>query len=294
MKKIVYILSVLYITAISCNRNNTGADSFGNFQAEEILVSAQTAGQVKAMYIEEGQKVEAGHLAAELDSTQYWLKVTELRARKEAIVAKRKTIIAQALVHEQQLKVLLKDIERVQNMLKDGAATQKQLDDINGQAEVVKKQIAAVNSGLYSLNIEVDAINAGIAQATDMLERTRIRVPVSGTILEKYIANGEIAAPGKPLFKMANLEYMELKAYISGGQLSSIALGQDVKIKIDGADDKLLEYTGKVTWISDQAEFTPKNIQTREERISQVYAMKVKVKNNGSIKINMPGEVYFK
>jgi HlyD family secretion protein len=291
MKTLKYSILFILPVIVSCNNNSKTANAYGNFQAVEVIVSAETSGPVIAANIDEGTQIKKGDLAMQIDSVQYALKVNELGAKIKATSAKRSNINAQAAVYEQQKQVALKDLERIKKMFADGAATQKQLDDLNGQIEVINRQISSVQSNLEGINAEVSALEAGIAQSKDMLARTKVIAPISGTILEKYAEAGEMAAPGKALFKIADLDNMELKAYVSALQLPSIKIGQTVKVSIDDTDGKLIDYQGTISWISDEAEFTPKNIQTREERVSQVYAIKVVVKNDGKIKINMPAEV---
>jgi HlyD family secretion protein len=293
MKTLKYSILFVLPVLISCSKNNKDADAFGNFQAEEVIVSAETSGPIIAVNIDEGIHVKKGDLVMQIDSVQYALKVNELSSKIRATTAKKSNVYAQASVFEQQKQIALRDLDRVKKMFADGAATQKQLDDINGQIEVLNRQISSVQSNLEGINAEVSAFEAGIMQSKDMLARTKVYAPIDGTILEQYSEAGEMAAPGKALFKMANLENMELKAYVSALQLPAIKAGQAVKVSIDGADGKLIDFDGTISWIASEAEFTPKNIQTREERVSQVYAIKVKVKNDGTIKINMPAEVRF-
>jgi HlyD family secretion protein len=294
MKNILLFLSAISVLFISCNKNNSNADAYGNFQADEVIISAETSGPIIQVNIDEGLSIQKGELAMVIDSMQYFLKVNELMARLKATIARKSTIYSQVAVYEQQKKIALKDLDRIKKMFADGAATQKQVDDINGQIEVIDKQISSVQSNLQGIDAEIAATESGIKQAADLLARTKIYAPLTGTILEKYAEAGEMAAPGKALFKIADLETMELKAYISALQLSQVKLGQQVTVSIDGPDGKLTHFEGTVSWIASEAEFTPKNIQTREERVSQVYAIKVKVKNDGRIKINMPGEVRIK
>ncbi len=293
MKRIIYIIPAIAVLLSSCNRNNQEADAFGNFQAEEVIVSAETSGPINKVNIEEGMNLKKGDLAMVIDSVQYSLKVNELRSKLKAARARKPNVYAQASVYEQQKQIAQKDLERLKKMFADGAATQKQLDDLNGQIEIINRQISSVQSNLEGIDAEASAYESGILQASDMLKRTKVLVPIDGTILEKYAEMGEMAAPGKALFKMANLEVMELKAYASALQLPAIKIGQTVKVSIDGPDGKMIDFDGTISWISPEAEFTPKNIQTREERVSQVYAIKVRVKNDGTIKINMPAEVRF-
>jgi len=288
---VVLLISALMLTA--CKMNNSEADAYGNFEAREVLVSSETAGRIVVMNIEEGQSCEKGFDAVVVDTIQYNLKIHESLARRNAAVLRKDNIEAQVNVYQQQKKVLQTDLERVKKMLADGAATTKQLDDIEGQILVLEKQILAVKSNLAGINAEVKAIDAAIAQIQDMIIRSSIKTPISGVIIAQYAEMGEMTTPGKPLFKIANLDNLELKAFISGEQLSQVAIGQGVKVGIDGENGQMIQYEGKVSWIASNAEFTPKNIQTKEERVSLVYAIKVKVKNDGAIKINMPGEVTF-
>jgi len=286
-------LALLVFIVSACNNNQGEVDAFGNFEAREILVSAETSGRILKSNIEEGCNYEKGFAALEIDATQSELKKKELEAKKLAVEARKTNIEAQVNVHQKQLQVLQIEKERVQNMMVDGAATSKQLDDINGQKQIVEKQILAVKSNLGAINAEIKVIDAGIAQVEDIIERSAVKTPKSGVILNIYIETGEVTAPGRTLFKMANLDVLELKAYVSGNQLSSITIGQDVNVFIDGKDGEPIHYRGILSWISENAEFTPKNIQTREERLSQVYAIKIKVKNDGALKVNMPAEVRF-
>lgn len=293
MKRLnMYVLGLVVLLA-ACNKGGGEPDAYGNFQATEIMVSAETSGRIVEMPIEEGQKIEKDAIAVIVDSVQYYLKWQELEAKKKAVQAKVPNIQAQVAVNEKQREVLKKELNRFSQMLKDGAATPKQIDDLSGQIDVLDRQILAVKSQLAGIQAEAAAIEAGIAQAKDRLGRTKHVAPVTGVVLQKYAEPGEVTAAGKALFKMADLTQMDLKAYISGRQLSQVKLGQKVTVRIDGAEGKLLPYQGTVSWIASEAEFTPKNIQTREERLSQVYAIKVSVDNDGAIKINMPGEVVF-
>ncbi|MBN2485468.1 MAG: efflux RND transporter periplasmic adaptor subunit [Bacteroidales bacterium] len=294
MNTLKYLIFLFFPLLCSCNKNNSTADAFGNFQADEIIVSAEVSGPIVVDSIEEGMIIKKGQLALQIDTVQLALKVKELNSKIRATKARRTNIDAQSAIFEQQKKMALVDFNRIKNMLADSAATQKQLDDIAGEIEVLNRQISSVKSNLESINAEAAALEAGVLQIHDMLSRTKVVAPISGTIIEQYAETGEMAIPGKALFKVANLETMVLKAYVSARQLPEIETGQKVKVCIDGADGQLICFEGSISWISAEAEFTPKNIQTREERVNQVYAIKIRVKNNGPIKINMPGEVWFK
>lgn len=290
----LHILSGLIIfISISCKNSNHEANAYGNFMADEIIVSSETNGRIVRVFAKEGDKVVTGDRAVYLDTLQSYLKVSELLAKEKAAKARLNNVNTQIAVYEEQKSVLQKDLGRIEKMLSEGASTQKQYDDVSGQIKVIDKQMAVVESNKLTINAEIQAIQAGILLAKDMLSKTKVVFPANGTVLEKYISIGEIAVPGKALFKIANLDEMELTAYVSGEQLTQIELGQTVTVSIDKAGGGLKDMNGKVSWIASQSEFTPKNIQTREERLSQVYAIKVVVKNDGSIRINMPGEVRF-
>ncbi|MBN1117565.1 MAG: HlyD family efflux transporter periplasmic adaptor subunit [Bacteroidales bacterium] len=288
-----YSLFVATILVSACNSNNHKADAYGNFQATEIFITSEVPGRIVNVLFDEGEKGTTGQLAVEIDSVQYMLKVDELESKKQAALAKKANVLAQVSVYEKQKTLLEKDVERISNMLKDGAATQKQFDDLTGQIDILDRQINLVKTNLASIQAEVKAFEAGIAQAKDMLRRTKIYLPSNGTIIEKYAETGEVTGAGKAILKLAKLEEMELKAYVSEQQLSALKTGQELTVSIDNLEGDLTHYRGFISWISSEAEFTPKNIQTKEERLSQVYAIKVKVKNDGLIKINMPGEIRF-
>ncbi len=291
--KIRYILFAISISLLGCGNGNHEADSYGNFSADEIIIAAETAGRILSMPYDEGHEVKAGMQAFAVDSMQAYLKLKELSARKDAAKAKLRNVETQIEVYEKQKSVLVKERNRFNKMLADGAATPKQIDDFDGQIGIIDTQIKSIASNSLSINAEIKAIEAGLEQAKDMLNKTNPQFLTSGTILEKYAEIGEMANPGKAIYKLANMDTMKLTAYISGNQLSAIQLGQKVTVSIDNPDGSLKDYKGTISWISPQAEFTPKNIQTREERLSQVYALRILVPNDGAIKINMPGEVKF-
>jgi len=290
MKKILFI-TFITITLFSCNNSEERSDAFGNFEADPVIVSSESSGKILQLNIEKGQKIDAGFVAALIDTTQIDLKLKQLDAQKAATVARRQTIQAQIGVLEEQIKNLRINENRIQNMLKDGAATQKQLDDITGQIDVLDKQIESTRTQFISINKELEVLDTQYATILDQLERCIVTAPSNGTILETYVEQGELAAPGKPLFKMANIEELTLKVYVSGTQLPKVKIGQEVTVMIDKTATENQTLTGKVSWISSEAEFTPKIIQTKEERVKLVYAVKVLVKNNGTLKIGMPGEI---
>ena len=293
--------SLIYITAIfpllyGCKGNGTEADAYGNFEAVEVIISSEAIGKLMAFHLEEGDRLNANQVIGYIDTTQLYLTKKQLEASVEAIKSKIQNVEVQIDVLEKQKDNILREKKRVENLLADSAATSKQYDDIVGQLTVVEQQIAAtksqLNTGNRGILSEVAPLEVKIEQIEDQISKSVIRNPNSGTVLTKFAYENEITAFGKPLYKIADLDNITIRAYVAGNQLSEVKIGQEVKIKID-QQDGLRELPGQVTWISATAEFTPKVIQTKEERVNLVYAFKVLVKNDGSLKIGMPGEVYF-
>ncbi len=290
MKKNLLIM-LFAALLFSCNSKDEKSDAFGNFEADPVIVSSESSGKIVQLNVEKGQKIEKGYVAALIDTVQMDLKLKQINAQKDAIISKRQSIQSQIAVFEEQIKNLKVNEERVKNMLKDKAATQKQLDDITGQIDVIEKQIASTKTQFTSVNKELEVLDAQEASTIDLLDRCTVVSPVNGTILETYVEQGELATPGKPLFKIADLDKLTLKVYVSGGQLPAVKIGQQVNVVIDKSETENQTLPGQVAWISSEAEFTPKIIQTKEERVKLVYAVKVTVKNDGTLKIGMPGEV---
>ena len=290
MKKILYIIS-LPILLLACQADNDTADAYGNFEAETVIVSAETPGKILELNVDKGDKIEAGYSAALIDTVQLHLQLLQLDAQQTAVLTKRQSIQSQIAVFEEQKTNLKINEKRIQKMLKDGAATQKQLDDIQGQISVIDKQIANTKTQFTLISKEQEVLEAQKASVADQLSRCYIKSPVSGTILETYAEQGELTTSGKALFKIADISELELKVYVSGAQLPHVKLGQQIDVIVDQNATENQHFTGTITWISSEAEFTPKIIQTKEERVKLVYAVKVTVKNNGTLKIGMPGEV---
>jgi HlyD family secretion protein len=290
MKKIL-ILTMLSALIFSCNSKDEKSDAFGNFEADPVIVSSESSGKIIQLNVEKGQQIDSGFVAAVIDTVQLHLNLQQIQAQKDAVSAKRQTIQSQVAVFDEQKKNLEVNEKRISEMLKDGAATQKQLDDITGQIDVINKQITSTRTQFTSVNRELEVLQTKQASAEDLLNRCVVVSPEKGTILETYVEQGELAAPGKPLFKIANLDVLTLKVYVSGAQLPKVKIGQNVEVLADKNASENQTYTGKVSWISSEAEFTPKIIQTKEERVKLVYAVKVEVKNDGSLKIGMPGEI---
>ncbi len=293
MKKITLLIASLVLIA-SCGNKNGDYDASGTFEATEIIISSEANGKILMFNVEEGQRLQAGEKVGYIDSLQLYLKKQQLEANIRAVEARRPEVKKQIAAIEQQIATQINERQRVQNLLKANAANQKQLDDINASIELLQRQLEAQKSTLTitSSGITQDAatLEVQVAQLEDQLKKCQIINPVSGTVLVKYAEVNEITMQGKALYKIADLDHMFLRAYITSDQLTKVKLGQTVKIYADYGDGNK-EYDGIISWISDQAEFTPKTIQTRDERANLVYAVKISVKNDGYLKIGMYGEV---
>jgi HlyD family secretion protein len=285
------------IVLAACSDAATISDASGTFEAEEVIISSEVSGAIRELKTDEGKNVKAGELLGWIDSTQLYLKKKQLQAQIRAVLSKRPHIVTQLAALQEQLKAAEREQQRVQNLFRAEAATQKQLDDINAQVDVIRRQIDAQRSSLdissQGLVSETLPLSAQIEQLEDQLQKSKIINPLAGTVLATYAETHEVVSPGKPLYKVADLSYLDLRAYITGGQLPALKLGQKVKVLADDGDGGYKTYEGTVTWISSKAEFTPKTIQTKEERADLVYAIKVRVKNDGYLKIGMYGEVKF-
>ena len=301
MKKIFFrsfiFLVTLSVVEASCNNEKNKFDASGSFEAEETIISSEVTGVLKQFSVEEGQELKVGQIIGYVDSTQLFLKKKQLDAQIKAVLSGRPDAGKQLAVLQEQLKNAEHEQKRFTNLIQANAGTQKQLDDINAQIEVLKKQMEAQTSTLGitsgSITEQTSPLQIQIEQINDQLTKYRLINPVNGTVLAKYVEQSEIAAPGKPLYKIANLSSLLLRAYVTGTQLSQIKLNQKVKVFTDKNEKEYSEYEGTIIWISDKAEFTPKTIQTKEERANLVYAVKIKTENDGLLKIGMYGEVKF-
>jgi HlyD family secretion protein len=289
----IFFIGIAGLFVQSCNILNEVADAYGNFEAQEILVSAEANGIVTEFRLEEGQPLEKGEVIGYVDTSGLTLQKDVLNARRDAVRSRSKNITAETQVLEERKKALLVEKNRVENLLKDGAATTKQLDDILQNIRILEKQIVAIKSQISNMQAELIVIDKQVDQVNDQIGKAQIKAPISGTVLEKYAEKSEMVGVGKPIFKMADLDTLILRVYISGSQLTSIRIGQKVFVYVDQNADEMVELQGTVSWISSQAEFTPKIIQTKEERVNLVYAVKILVNNDGILKIGMPGEVRF-
>jgi HlyD family secretion protein len=288
MKNIIIPICLL-IFLVSCKGRNELSDAYGNFESIEYLVSAEGQGRIMELNIEEGDMLEADQVLGFIDTIPLMLQRNQLQATMQAILARKAEVGAQIAVQEIQRDNLLVEQERLEKLLRDEAATGKQMDDLLGQLRTIESQIAATRSGFVIIDREIRAVEAQVKSLENLIHKNIIINPVKGTVLEKYAEPNEMAVAGKALYKIADLDRMILRAYISGSQLSGIRIGQDVRVIID--DPLQPETEGTITWISDKSEFTPKIIQTREERVHLVYAIKVMVANDGRLKIGMPGEL---
>ena len=288
MKKILTIL--ISLTLFSCNKNDKEADAFGNFEALELTVSAESNGKIEFLNLDEGMQLEKDVVIGQIDTIQLYLNKQQLIASKNTIYSKSLNVLSQRNVLQEQLKTAIIEQSRISTMFNENAATKRQVDEINGKVKVLQQQINSVATQNAPIVNEVKSIDVQIEKINDLLKKSKIINPVNGTVLAKYSESNEIATFGKPIYKIADLSKMTLRVYFSETQLSSIKIGQEVNISIDDKNGKKL-YKGKISWISSSAEFTPKIIQTKEERVNLVYAVKVIVKNDGSLKIGMPAEV---
>ena len=285
--------AVVMCSVAGCKGSLGDYDAEGYFESTEITVSAEANGRILLFDVEEGERVRADSLLGCIDTVQLYLTKLQLEKTAESVLNSRPDVSSRIQAMEEQLKSLGFERERLARLLADGAATRKQMDDLDAQIAVLKKQLSAQELALNSSVRSIDAQSAGIgmqiAQVEDQLSKCRISSPVDGTVLTKYAEAGEFMAAGRPLFKVADMDRVYLRAYLTSGQLADVRLGQQVMVYSDYGGDSVKEYQGTVTWISDQSEFTPKNIQTRDERENLVYAIKVAVKNDGFIKLGMYG-----
>ena len=293
MKKDTYIigLGIIFFTLFSCKNDNGKADGYGNFEATEITISAENNGKLMQFNLDEGDILQKEQFIGYIDTIPLALKREQLVISKAVIASKSKGVLSQINVLNAKLKTANTNKTRAENLIKDNAGTQKQLDDVLGEMDVIKSQIRSVEIQNAPVVNELKSIDVQLKQIDDQIQKSKITNPVIGTVLTKYAEPNEITAFGKPLYKIADLSTMQLRVYISETQLPNIKIGQEVTVKIDDADT-MKSYKGTISWIASEAEFTPKIIQTKEERVALVYAVKVDVQNDGSQKIGMPAELW--
>lgn len=289
--------STFVIAIASCSNNDNTADAYGHFEAREIVVSAEANGQILKLELEEGAVLKAGQMIGLIDTTTLALQRAQLLASMGTVRKKTQDPNPQIKVLEEQRRSLEREKARVEALLKEDAALPKQLDDIMGQIDVLDEQIRAAKANADRFNeavlAETDPLTAQLRLLNEQISRCYVKNPIDGTVILQWAEAGELANIGKPLYKIADLRHMELRAYVSGDQLSAVKLGQQVTVSFDTGKEEMQSLPGTVSWISSQAEFTPKIVQTKEERVNLVYAVKIAVENDGSAKIGMPGEVTF-
>ena len=292
MKKVIYIAMALL--AISCTKE-AEFDAQGTFEATEVVVSSEATGRILNFDIEEGMAIAANQAVGTIDSLQLHLQRKQLVAQQSALLASRPDVKKQVAALREQIAKQKTELRRVDNMLRDGAATQKQKDDIEAQIKILEGQLEAKLSTLdkntSTINGNSVVLEAQIAALDDRISKCRIISPVGGTVLVKYAEAGELASAGKPLMKIADLKNIYLRAYFTSDQLANVKLGDEVKVVADFGGTERYDYTGRVAWISSESEFTPKTIQTKDSRANLVYAVKIAVENDGRLKIGLAGEV---
>lgn len=292
MKKVIYIAMALL--AISCTKE-AEFDAQGTFEATEVVVSSEATGRILNFDIEEGMAIAANQTVGTIDSLQLHLQRKQLVAQQSALLASRPDVKKQVAALREQIAKQKAELRRVENMLRDGAATQKQKDDIEAQIKIMEGQLEAQLSTLdkntSTINGNSVVLEAQIAALDDRISKCRIISPVGGTVLVKYAEAGELASAGKPLMKIADLKNIYLRAYFTSDQLANVKLGDEVKVVADFGGTERYDYTGRVAWISSESEFTPKTIQTKDSRANLVYAVKIAVENDGRLKIGLAGEV---
>lgn len=291
------MLFLAALLPVACSNNKTDYDASGIFESTEVIVSSQVSGQLMEFTVTEGQQLQADSYLGYVDTTQLYLKKQQLMASRTAVSSRSTSVPRQIASLKEQIATQKRELARFGNLVKLNAANQKQVDDIQSQLSVLEKQLAAQTELLVNNNQgisgESTALESQIAQIEDQLLKSRITSPIQGTVLTKYAEQGEFTAPGKALFKVSDMQQMYLRAYITSDQLTQLKQGQTVTVYADFGEDKMRTYPGTISWIADKAEFTPKTIQTRNERANLVYAVKIAVTNDGYLKNGMYGEVKF-
>lgn len=297
MKRLHLLFIIIILTGLSACRSNDDFDATGTFEATEIIVSAEANGKLFYLNAEEGNILKQYEEVGLIDTVQLYLKKLQLEANMKSVKSQRPDIRKQIASTQEQIAKAERERERVANLLKANAANRKQLDDWDSQLAVLRRQLEAQLSTLTnsttSLNEQSSSVAIQVAQIEDQLRKCHVLAPINGTVLAKYAEPGEVTSVGKPLFKIADMEHIFLRAYVTSTQLSQIKLGSQAKVFADFGDNNRTPYDGTVTWIADEAEFTPKTILTDDERANQVYAIKIAVRNDGFIKLGMYGEVKF-
>jgi len=288
----VALLAGFMVSLNSCDKNDELADGYGNFEADEVVVSSKVPGELIVFNVNEGQTYKMGEVVGVVDTISLHLQRAELEANKRAMSSKVSSVMAQLEVLKDERKNLVRENKRLVKLVDAGAATTQQLDDIEGKIQVVDSKIKSTRSQNPAIIGQVEAIEAKMVQLNNRIEDSSIKIPTNGIILHKIAEPFEYTAPGKPLFKIANIGELNLRVYLPQEQMSQIKLGQKVTVKIDGPNGEMIDYPGTISWVASEAEFTPKTIQTKETRVDLVYAVKIRVQNDGSLKIGMPAELW--
>ena len=292
MKRLVYIVAAML--AVSCG-TEAEFDAQGTFEATEVVISSEAAGRILNFNIEEGMAIDAGETLAVIDSVQLHLQRSQLEAQLSALLNSRPGVQTQVSSLREQIATLKVEQRRIENMLRDGAATEKQKDDVDAQIRILESQLSAtlstLNTNTSTINSNAEAIRVQISALDDRIAKCRAMSPISGTVLVKYAQEGELATVGKPLVKIADLGNIYLRTYFTSDQLANIKLGDEVTVTADFGGEERYDYVGRVAWISAESEFTPKTIQTKDSRANLVYAVKIAVENDGRLKIGLAGEV---
>lgn len=294
--RLIIFASCVILSA--CNKGDGDYDASGNFEAEEIIISSEATGKILRLDLTEGAVLKKGQIVGYIDTVQLSLRKKQLQYSILATLAKKPDAASQLSTIQKQIETNEFERKRVENLLKDDAASKKQLDDLNAQIDILRRQYNSLQTSLAitsrSLQSETMPLQAQIDQLQDQIKKSVIINPIEGTVLEKYAEQDEVVTPGKAIYKIADLSQIILRIYISGDQLTTVKLGQKMKVTVDAVDGGMKHYEGIVEWVSDKAEFTPKTIQTKEERANLVYAVRVRVVNDGYLKLGMYADVNLK
>ena len=283
----------LVIVIIGCREQSNEADAYGSFEATTMNIGSEIGGKLVRLNAREGETYPEGKIIGWTDTGRLYLQKAQLRAKKLSVRSNLDEIKARLSVFNAQIDQLNQEIERFKPLLETGGASRKQVDDLQNELKIIKRKKAATASKVSRIRSEVNTIEQQIAQVKDKIDKCRITMPTKGTVLDLLKEKGEIVAPGSPVLRLAKLDHLEFKAFITGTQLPKVKPGQKVTVRIDKDENAYHTFPGKIARIAEEAEFSPKNIKTKEERANLVYAIKIRVKNDGKLKIGMPGEVMF-
>lgn len=290
---LLFVLLIVVFAISGCSNNET-SDAYGQFEAIETTISSELSGKLLQFTAREGKELNTNQQVAYVDSTKLALQRQEMKAQLESIEARITNINAEVEVQKEKLALAETNLDRLEALKKDGATTQQKLDDAEARVRTIEKRIDALQTQKQSVRAEINATQSRIAQLKDQIEDALVVNPIRGTVLTTFVEPFELVQRGQPLYRIANLDTLELRVYVSGAQLPNIKIGQEVEVLVDKNAEENQAMSGRISWIASEAEFTPEQIQTKEERVTQVYAVKVQVPNSdGTLKIGMPGEVNF-